>query len=90
MKLDLHDSVAKFLATLDAKRYRQVCSTMIGLCRDPQPHDSEQLQGFAGIRRVDVGEYRIVYRIAGDTVDILVVGRRNDDAVYRERQRRMG
>ena len=33
-------------------------------------------------RRVDQGEYRIVYFFDEDTVTIVVVGKRNDDDVY--------
>ena len=34
--------------------------------------------------RLDAGEYRIVYRLEDDVIWIDVVGKRNDDAVYRE------
>jgi mRNA interferase RelE/StbE len=37
--------------------------------------------------RVDIGEYRIVYRVEEDQLMIAAVGRRNDDAIYREFER---
>lgn len=88
MKINLDQSVHDFLAELDAKRYRQVCQRLLGLCRAPLPHDSRHLSGHPGLRRVDVGEFRIVYTVAGDTVEVILVGRRNDDEVYRELRRR--
>ena len=46
------------------------------------PHDSKQLIGSPLYRRVDIGEYRIIYRVEKDTVKIAVVGKRNDDLKY--------
>jgi mRNA interferase RelE/StbE len=34
-----------------------------------------------------VGEYRVIYRISGDTVEVLLVGKRNDDEVYKDWKR---
>jgi mRNA interferase RelE/StbE len=42
---------------------------------------------FSGERRVDVGEYRVIYVNSGDTVDVLAVGKRNDDEVYKSWER---
>jgi mRNA interferase RelE/StbE len=36
-----------------------------------------------GERRVDIGEFRIVYAIADDVVEVLVIGKRNGDEVYK-------
>jgi len=74
----------KFLAGLDAKQYKQVGTTVFSLLNNPEPHDSSQLQGATrGERRVDVGEYRIVYSHNDTQVDVLVIGKRNDDEVYK-------
>jgi len=56
----------------------------LGLLKEPYPHDSAELKGAdRGERRVDVGEYRVVYTFENDTISILVIGPRNDDEVYR-------
>jgi mRNA interferase RelE/StbE len=34
----------------------------------PEPQDSKQLVGHPEYRRVDIGEYRIIYRVDGDAV----------------------
>jgi mRNA interferase RelE/StbE len=39
--------------------------------------------GARGERRVDIGEYRVVYSVVDDVVEVLVVGKRNDDEVYK-------
>lgn len=69
---------------LDAKQYRQVVSTILSLLSNPEPHDNQLMRGGArGERRVDIGEYRVVYSVVDDVVEVLVVGKRNDDEVYK-------
>ena len=56
----------------------------MGLLSNPEPHDSKLLKGSKDRnRRVDIGEYRAVYRVEGDSLLVLVVGKRNDDEVYK-------
>jgi mRNA interferase RelE/StbE len=40
------------------------------------------LQGYSFLR-VDIGEYRVVYRVENDCLMVACVGKRNDDEVYR-------
>ncbi len=82
-KLDITKSVGKFIRKLPPKQYRQVVSTILDLRENPSPHDSEQLTGYPEYKRVDIGEYRIIYRFDKETVYIAVVGKRNDDEVYK-------
>lgn len=57
---------------------------MFNLLSNPMPHDSSPLKGATnGGRRVDVGEYRIIYVLADDTLEVLVIGKRNGDEVYK-------
>lgn len=56
---------------------------ILSLLNDPRPHDSRALKAGKTLRRVDSGEYRVVYRVEDDTLLVLVAGKRNDDAVYR-------
>lgn len=84
MNLTMSKQAKKACDALDAKQYRQVVSAILGLLNNPEPHDSQPMRGAArGERRVDTGEYRIVYAINDDLVEVLVVGKRNDDEVYR-------
>jgi mRNA interferase RelE/StbE len=50
------------------------------------------LKGYPGFYRVDSGEYRIIYRFTPeeDLVEIILVGKRNDDEVYEQFKRLMG
>lgn len=62
---------------------------MLALNVDPLPADSKALIGYPGYYRVNSGEYRIVYRfnIDEDLVEVILVGKRNDDEVYKKLER---
>jgi len=82
------NSVA-FLAKRPPKHARQITGKIIGLCEEPHPPDSKLLHGSPeGYLRADVGEYRIIYLIEGDNLEVHLIGKRNDDEVYRRFARR--
>jgi len=83
LKIDITKSAGKFIKKLPPKQYRQVVGTMLSLRENSKPHDSEQLKGYPQYQRVDIGEYRIIYRFDKDTVYIALVGKRNDEEVYK-------
>ena len=85
---DFDRAVDKFLDGLAGKQYKQIVSKILDLALDPEPHDSQKLQGYDDKRRMDSGEFRIVYSYDDDTVFIELVGKRNDDEVYRDLRRR--
>jgi mRNA interferase RelE/StbE len=75
----------KALARLPEKHKRQVAAKIQDLRTNPLPHDSGQMKGKSHeYRRVDVGEYRVIYRVEGEEILIAAAGRRNDDAIYKE------
>ena len=49
----------------------------------PHPQDSCLLKGYEELRRVNIGEYRIVYKFNDTTIYLVIIGKRNDDEVYR-------
>jgi mRNA interferase RelE/StbE len=87
--LDGLAEVISFLERQTPKIAAQVSKKVFGLGVDPRPHDSRELRGYPGYRRLDSGEYRIVYRISGrdDVVTVVLIGKRNDDAVYEKLRR---
>jgi len=50
--------------------------------KDPRPNDSIDIG--EGYFRTDIGEHRIVYKFDAKCLYVWVVGKRNDDAVYRK------
>ena len=82
-RLRLTDAALKFLKNLQPKQCKQVALTILGLSQNATPHDSRDFVGHAPWRRVDIDEYRIIYRFDDDTVYVPEVGKRNDDEIYR-------
>lgn len=84
MNLRITKQALKFVKSLDSKQAKQVSFAIVSLLSNPTPHDSSMLQGAKeGERRVDVGEYRIIYTHDTESVKVIVIGKRNDDEVYR-------
>lgn len=88
--LDLTNQARKFLDTLPPKQFKQVGSKVMGLLREPYPNDCKHLSGHPGFRRVDIGEYRICYKVADLIIRVVVVAKRNDDAVYKQLKQTKG
>ncbi len=54
---------------------------------DATPTDHRQLIGYP-YQRIDSGEYRIVYRFDAENIYVILIGKRNDDEVYRKLKRK--
>ncbi len=91
-KLDGLATVLDFLNGLQPKIAAQIAKKVLALNVEPLPADSEELSGYKGYYRVDSGEYRIVYRFFADEdlVEVILVGKRNDDEVYKRLKRFLG
>jgi mRNA interferase RelE/StbE len=83
LKLLVSKKAQKFLDGLPPKQFRQIIRKVFDLLENPRPHDSEELRGYPFLRN-DVGEYRIIYDVQGDTLRLIVIGKRNDAEVYRQ------
>src|SRR3989338_4889916 len=86
-KIDLTKRAAEFLKQLPPKQCKQNFTAILKLAVNPAPHDASQLRGYDHLYRVDVGEYRIVYRFDRETVYVLLIGKRNENEIYRELKR---
>lgn len=86
--LDLSRSARDFLAELPAKQFKQVTARILDLLVNTSPHDCQHLSGYRGYMRIDQGEYRIIYYVQEGVVRVPIVGKRNDDEVYRKLSRK--
>lgn len=86
-KLALNTGVLKDLPQLPPKQYRQVVGAILDLLNDSRPHYAKPLSGSPYLR-LAVGEYRVIYREDEETVQVVLVGKRNDSEVYRALQRK--
>lgn len=88
LRIEISKRADKFIETLPARQKRQISAKIIELAFNPQPHDSIQVKGFPRFRRTSIGEYRIIYHVKESIILVIVlVGRRNDDDVYRQLKR---
>jgi mRNA interferase RelE/StbE len=83
LTLDIKPQPANFIKDLPSKQCKQVYVAILELMKNPRPHDSEKLQGFDGLYRKNVGEYRIIYRFDNIHLFIILIGKRNDDEIYK-------
>lgn len=88
MMLDLSKSAYDFLRDLQAKQFKQVTGKILDLQGNPFPQDAKHLSGYPGYRRIDAGEFRMCYKVVGEVICVVVVGKRNDDAVYKQMERK--
>jgi len=80
-----HPAVEKDLASIGRSRARKVLKTIeTKLGADPEKFGAPLRKGLAGLRKLRVGDIRVVYRLEKElvVVFIVVIGRRADDAVY--------
>ncbi|MDO8954083.1 MAG: type II toxin-antitoxin system RelE/ParE family toxin [Gammaproteobacteria bacterium] len=84
-KINLSRQAQKSLQNLPAKQAKQIAQKLMDMRENPRPNDSKKLVGSAFVR-ADSGEYRIIYdiNIKAQTLEILIIGKRNDDEVYRK------
>jgi mRNA interferase RelE/StbE len=87
LKIDLSKDSEKFLTRLPPKHGRQIARKLEQMLENPHPHDAEQMKGYPFLR-VDIGEYRIIYEIRPNILSIVLIGKRNDDEVYRKLKRK--
>ncbi|MEK6577686.1 MAG: type II toxin-antitoxin system RelE/ParE family toxin [Bdellovibrionota bacterium] len=87
LKIDLSKRALKFLSKLPPKQARQLATKILELRTNPEPPDSSKLKGYDNYRRADFGEYRIVYFVQEDVLMIYLVGKRNDDEIYKQLKR---
>ena len=82
LPIELQPAARRFLETLPPKQFRQVARKVFALADDPTPPDSQLLKGYP-FRRATAGEYRIIYDLTERNLRIVLIGKRNDDEVYR-------
>jgi len=85
--LDLSKNAHDFLRDLQSKQFKQIAMKIHDLLRNPFPNDAKHLAGYPGYRRIDTGEFRVCYTVTDNVIRIVVVGKRNDDEVYRDLSR---
>lgn len=87
LKIDLSRQAAAFLEGLQGKQARQIAVKLQALADNPEGVPTEQLKGYAPMRRMRSGEFRIIYAVADGVLEIRLIGKRNDDDIYKALER---
>lgn len=76
-------SAAKELAGLPKAAQNRIRTRLLALVEDPSPKGAKALRGHPDLLRLRVGDYRIIYRVDGGELLVLIikVGHRRD--IYR-------
>ena len=82
LKLELDRNIDRFLSRIPVKHANQISKKIQSLRSNPKPHDAKQLSGY-DLLRADSGEYRIIYQFDEEKLYIVLIGKRNDDEVYK-------
>lgn len=89
LKIRFSKDAEKALRHVHPKHQRQMALKIAELRQSKgMIPDEKKLKGYP-YKRIDVGEYRIIYEIEGGTLSILLVGKRNDDEIYRKFSRKV-
>ena len=86
-RIDLSKQAATFLRELPAEQAKQIAGKLKLLAADPSSLPSEGLRGYAPMRRLKSGEFRIVFVFEDDVVQVRLIGKRNDDEIYKALER---
>jgi len=86
LRFQVSKKVQKFLRKLPEKHKNQIAVKIKELRQQGHGVDSIQLKGSSWYR-VDIREYRVIYEIDEDLLIIPLVGKRNDDEIYKKLRR---
>ncbi|MFW6283490.1 MAG: type II toxin-antitoxin system RelE family toxin [Minisyncoccales bacterium] len=90
LKLIISKQSAKFLKKIHPKHSKQIAKKIMSLRLDPIASDSKILKDeFSDFRGADIGEFRIIYNFDKNTLTIFLIGKRNDDEVYKILKRKI-
>jgi mRNA interferase RelE/StbE len=85
LKINSSRRAEKFLRSLPKKQAKQIARKISELRFNPTPQDVKKVLN-SHFLRADSGEYRIIYTVnnTDKTLEIFLIGKRNDDEIYRD------
>lgn len=81
--LEFTASASREFRDLDKHLQRRISEKVTALCEDPFPPGSKKLKAQRDHFRIRVGDYRVIYRIDGNRVVIVIVRIGHRREVYR-------
>lgn len=87
MRLKLSRQAEKFLQRIPAKHAAQIVTKINIMLREPDLMQTVELKGHEPYCRIKSGEYRVIFKIEVDLLFITLIGKRNDDEIYKRIKR---
>ena len=81
----LRAGAEKQLAALDKPVRERVAAAIDALAETPRPSGAIAMQGAAGLLRIRVGSYRVVYTVSDRELIVLVIDIGHRREIYRRR-----
>ena len=82
-RVELTASAVREIKSLDRSIQRRIGARIDELAANPLPPGAKKLQGQPGHYRIQVGDYRVIYRIEKKIVTIVVVKIGHSREIYR-------
>lgn len=80
----VNSNVAKQMQKIPSKTQEKIKLAIRNLANNPKPPNCKKLQGFDHTWRVRVGDYRIIYEIYDNKVQVIVIKVKHRRDVYRD------
>ncbi|OGG63259.1 hypothetical protein A3C21_03885 [Candidatus Kaiserbacteria bacterium RIFCSPHIGHO2_02_FULL_59_21] len=90
LAIDVWPPAKEFIESISSKHARQVIKRIERLADNPLPPQSKLLEGYAPLRRLRSGDYRIIYFVHQNVLKVPLVDRRNDDKIYHRLKQMFG
>jgi mRNA interferase RelE/StbE len=81
--LEFTSSASREFRDLDRQLQRRITEKVTALCENPFPPGSKKLKALPDHFRIRVGDYRVIYRIDGKRVVVVIVRIGHRREVYR-------
>jgi mRNA interferase RelE/StbE len=86
LKIVISKDADDFLSRIPKKHAQQIVRKIDVFAEDQTAIPTKQLAGYPNLKRFKSGEYRVIFRIENDVLEvhILRIGKRNDGEVYKK------
>jgi mRNA interferase RelE/StbE len=82
-KIIVQPRARKAYLALQGSARKRVGAAIDALASEPRPHGAKALTSMAGVLRVRVGDYRIMYEVQDDRLVVLVIAVGHRREIYR-------
>ena len=87
LTVDYSRQAADFLDAIPEMHAGQIVRWIISFAERPDVTPAEAMRGYPGMLRLKAGEYRVIFSVIGELMQIRLIDRRNDDEIYKTLRR---